>query len=197
MKTNQFKPRKYRTTLLPAFILFFKGKMDSKKGSSAVEAYVHKLVHKARTNEASLFKDAEVYLESTRKGASNALFVLTECDSTSGKSDTKIMQHEKKSAAAKKSAAKDAVIESNETIIHVHSITEEQILRIRSYNDRKISEYFKGVNPENRNQYKYSDEAKNKYYSIHNTLDNAIRRFAELAYGENMEVTNDVKEGKA
>ena len=51
MKAKQYKPRRYRTTLLPAYVLFIKGKLDSKKGASAIEAYVNKLVHKARTHE--------------------------------------------------------------------------------------------------------------------------------------------------
>ena len=193
MKAKQYKPRRYRTTLLPAYVLFVKGKLDSKKGASAIEAYVNKLVHKARTHEASLYKDAEYYLEPTRNKASNALFTLSECDENFSKADSKVLQHEKKSATAKKSSATDTVIESNEIIIHVHSITEEQSVRIRSYNDRKIAEYFKGINPEHKIDYIYSDEAKDKYYAIHNALDKAIRNFAKTAYCENMEVTDDEK----
>lgn len=193
MKAKQYKPRRYRTTLLPAYVLFIKGKLDSKKGASAIEAYVNKLVHKARTHEASLYKNTEYYLEPTRNKASNALFTLSECDDSLVKVDCKVRQHEKKNAAAKKTAAIETVIESNEGIIHVHSITEEQSVRIRSYNDRKIAEYFKGVNPEHKIDYTYSDEAKDKYYAIHNALDKAIRNFAETAYCENMEVTDDEK----
>lgn len=193
MKAKQYKPRRFRTTLLPAYVLFVKGKLDSKKGTTAVEAYIHKLVHKAHTNEASLFKSAEYFLEPTRKEASSALFTLSECDESIAKADSKVLQHKKKSATAKKCSATDTVVESNEIIIHVHSITEEQSVRIRSYNDRKIAEYFKGINPEHKIDYTYSDEAKNKYYAIHNALDKAIRNFAESAYFENTEVTDDEK----
>lgn len=193
MKAKRYKPRRFRTTLLPAYVLYIKGKLDSKKGITAVEAYINKLVHKAHTNEASLFKGAEYFLEPTRKEASSALFTLSECDENLAKADSKVLQHEKKSATAKKSSAADTVIESNEIIIHVHSITEEQSVRIRSYNDRKIAEYFKGINPEHKIDYIYSDEAKTKYYAIHNALDKAIRDFAESAYCENTEVTDDEK----
>lgn len=197
MKAKHYKPRRFRTTLLPAYVLYIKGKLDSKKGETAVEAYVHKLVHKARTNEASLFKSAEYFLEPTRKEASSALFTLSECDENLNKGNSKVLQHEKRSAAAKKSSATDSVIKSNEVIIHVHSVTEEQSVRIRSYNDRKIAEYFKGVNPEHKINYTYSDEAKDKYYTIHNALDKAIRNFAESAYCENTEVTDNEKAQEA
>lgn len=197
MKAKRYKPRRFRTTLLPAYVLYIKGKFDSKKGATAVESYIHKLVHKARTNEASLFKSAEYFLEPTRKNASNALFSLSECDENLSKGDSKVHQHEKKSVTARKSSATYTVIESNEIVIHVHSVLEEQSVRIRSYNDRKIAEYLKGVNPEHKINYTYSDEAKDKYYTIHNALDKAIRNFAESAYCENTEVTDDEKAQEA
>ena len=37
MKAKQYKPRRFRTTLLPAYVLYIKGKLDSKKGTTAVE----------------------------------------------------------------------------------------------------------------------------------------------------------------
>lgn len=190
-----FKPKKYRTTILPAFILTLKGRIDSKRGESVVEAYVQKLVHKVKINEACLYKEIEFYLSELRGNASIDLLILKEKSSFDFDCESKIAQYEKKSTEAIKKAATSNVVETCEVINHIHGIGEEQSVRIRAFNDKKLFEYFKGVKSEYRDEitYVYSDEAKEKYLSSHKLLDKTICSFAESIYNDEMGVSFNVE----
>lgn len=188
-----FKPKKYKSTLIPSFFLRLKGKIDSKKGVSAVEAYVHKLVNKVTTNETNLYKEVEFFLCEIRKKASNSLFISTETSNSTCKENSKIAKHEKKYYEALKKAAVFNIIETNEIIIHVHSVAEEQSIHIRALNDKKILEYYRGIKPDYKIAYSYSELPKDKYYTLHKSLDAAIRMFSENAYNKNMEVNKNAQ----
>lgn len=192
-KSVVFKPEKYKSTLIPSFLLRLKGKVDSKKSATAVQAYVHKLVNKVTTNETILYRDVEFFLSDIRKKASNSLFFITGTSNPTRNEYNKIAQHEKKEYERLKEAAVSNVIETNEIITHVHSIVEQQSIRIRAFNDKKISEYYSVVNPDYKITYSYSELPKDKYYIMHKSLDAAIRRFAENAYNKDTEGNEDAQ----
>ena len=183
MKTSQgtVSCKRYKTTVLPGFILRIKGRIDSRKGANAVETFIRRMIHKVYVLENQEYMFADKCLKVDRNEAANALSVLGE-KSVETPPDSKVAQQHHKNIAAKRSQASARIIDAYEHLCHIHALVEEHCMRIRNYNDAKLQQYFSGVTVDFNKDYAYSDEAKDRYLDHHKACDTAVREFASCAY---------------
>lgn len=183
MKTKSFnvKRGKYKTTYLPGFILRIKGKLDSRKGEGAVNAFKERLIRRVYVLENKEYILAEQLLKDDRKEAAKALFTLGYIDPIKG-DESKVAQQRNMTIGSARAQATTKVIEAHEAISNIHSVFEERSQKIRNYNDTKLQQYFSGVTLDMDFSYEYNDEAKERYLRHHKVCDEAIAKYAENAY---------------
>lgn len=190
MKNKQFSINggRYKTTRLPGFLLRWKGRLDSRRGEGAVRAHVERMLHRVDVLESQEYLLAEQALKQDRKAAAQALYVLGSMTAAEG-GDSKVELQQIRSILNARAQATATVIDANETINNVHSIFAQRCLRIRSYNDTKLQQYFGGVTIGYDRDYTYSDDAKTRYMKHHAACDGAIAKFAAEAYEAQMTET--------
>lgn len=171
MKNKLKRPKK--TTHKPNFILRFKGRLDYKKGGvSVVQSYVDHLVEKADSFVAKEYKCCENILKETRLKVGQALCTVKKVsDRASTDTVNSISLNKEKNT----SMAIKTLVEAYEEVQHIHSVFAERVLFIRTYNDSKIAQYISAVSADEVH-YEYSNEAHNKYLSMHKKSDDALVR---------------------
>ena len=183
MKVTSFnvKMGRYKTTYLPGFILRIKAKLDSRKGEGTVNAFKERLISRVYVLENKEYIIAEQLLKDESKEAAKALFTLGYIDPIKG-DKSKVAQQRNMAIGSARAQATAKVIESHEAINNIHSVFEERSQKIRNYNDTKLQQYFSGVTLDMDLFYEYNDEAKERYLKHHKVCDEAIAKYAEIAY---------------
>lgn len=183
METKAFnvKRGRYKTTYLPGFILRIKGKLDSRKGEGAVNAFKERMIRRVYVLENKEYILAEQILKDERKEAAKALFTLGYIEPIKGE-ESKVAMQKNLTISSARAQATTIIIEAHEAINNIHSIFEERSLKIRNYNDTKLQQYLSGVTINVDKNYTYNNEAKDRYLSHHKVCDSAIEKYAENAY---------------
>lgn len=202
-KIHRFKTGKgiKGVTCLPNFILKFRGKIDSKKGSTVADAYIASRYAKCIANESGEATTAERILFKDRQKASVKLKELSEnrkyLDNAPAMIDADDIDSIRKnrrnhsrinSAGDSVSAAIKELNEIYEKIISIDEFLEQRIIKTRKKALVKINSYISGLRAGKLKDYKtepeFSDEASQSYHLKHSDGDEAIKQAARNDFKE-------------
>lgn len=198
IKVDKFKAGKgfKPVTRMPNCLLKFKGKLDSKRGSTVANAYIEKLKRKCETIENIEAITAECILSEDRKRSSVALYSISEkqkfLDNKPGMKDNtsaKAIRENRRTAGQIRSA--QALIESGyatlfsayQNIINIDTVLDERITKNRKKALEKINVYISGVRSGKLKDYqadfKFLNDAYEIYKQKHYEDDERIRKIIE------------------
>lgn len=204
------KNKAKQVTILPGSVLKWKGRIDSRHGENACNAYIERLRRKLEQLEAQEVTDTEIALKGVRKEAAVNLAEATKkreqmekfSDPAQGTSVESIRESRKKTdeknnLSSDLSLLIEKLAETNETIIHENIMLIERLHTQRSKADEKIYSYISGIRSGKLKSYEmlfyeHSGKTKNAYDEKHLTLDQKINAIAVAAMthkeGKNNEI---------
>lgn len=167
-------------TRMPNCLLRFKGKRDSKRGSTVADAYIDKLKRKCEAIENVEAITAESILSDDRKRSSAAIYNISEKqkfldnkpeikENTSAKAI-----RENRRTAGKISSAKSSIESGYTTLFHVYqnivnidTVLDERITKNRKKALEKVNIYISGVRSGKLKDYNADFEFLNDAYEIY------------------------------
>lgn len=186
-------------TRMPNCFLKFKGKLDSKRGSTVADAYIDKLKRKCEAIENVEAITAEGLLSDDRKRSSVAIYSIFEkqkfLDNKPGMKDNtsaKSIRENRRTASQIRSA--QSSIESGYTtlfnvyqnIVNIDTVLDERITKNRKKVLEKINVYISGVRSGKLKDYHADFEFLNDAYEIykqkHSEDDERIRKIIESVH---------------
>ncbi len=188
-KGNNSYPKVCR---MPAWLLRFKGRWDSRKGEGVCDEFIRRLLKKEAFIETNECLDAEKILKDIREQGASVVIRLSADKAILGTNanvplgdtpqDIRIGREnfaKRASAVSTAKAALDELTRINETIICVDTILEERIEKIRSHTEEKVHSYVSGVRSGKIPEYSgvdmaFSDKALDIYRTKHAQLDGKI-----------------------
>lgn len=188
-------------TYAPLCCLKFKGKLDSKKGSTVADACIAKYMSKCAANEGREAIMAENILSNDRKEAAVTITVLQEkktflnnAPSQNTASDASSIRENRRNSEMIRSA-KTAIERCcerlntiNESIINIDTVLDERILKTRKKACQKINAYISGLRAGKLKDYEielnFCDDARLVYHQKHRFGDEAITKAIENRHME-------------
>ena len=183
-----------RVTLLPGFILKWKGKLDSRKGEQIPKAFVQKMLSCCAGNENAEVIHTESMLDMDRKNASAAITSIA-CKKRLLDSIPKevpedspyaIRENNRNRKASKEMLANisqhyEALSVIQERITDIHTVLDERVERTRNMGMCSINKYIEGVRsgklPEYDPEINFFDNAVFVYLRRHEEGDKKIRDY--------------------
>ena len=183
-----------RVTLLPGFILKWKGKLDSRKGEQIPNAFVQKMLSCCAGNENAEVIHTESMLDMDRKNASAAITSIA-CKKRLLDSIPKevpedspyaIRENNRNRKASKEMLANisqhyEALSVIQERITDIHTVLDERVERTRNMGMCSINKYIEGVRsgklPEYDPEINFFDNAVFVYLRRHEEGDKKIRDY--------------------
>lgn len=185
-----------RITLMPGFLLKIKGKLDSGKGETIPNAYIHKMLSCCAGIENSEVIHAESMLEKERKAAASAITNIAQkkrklCGipgEVSEDSDSPfVVRENNRNKKAKQEILADinhcyeelSIIQ--EQLIGGHTVLDERVEKTRNLGMRSVNKYIEGVRsgklPEYDPEITFFDNARFLYLNRHEEGDRKIRDY--------------------
>lgn len=183
-----------RVTLLPGFILKWKGKLDSRKGEQIPNAFVQKMLSCCASNENAEVIHTESMLDMDRKNASAAITSIA-CKKRLLDSIPKevpedspyaIRENNRNRKASKEMLANisqhyEALSVIQEHITDIHTVLDERVERTRNMGMCSINKYIEGVRSGKLREYdpeiNFFDNAVFVYLRRHEEGDKKIRDY--------------------
>ena len=183
-----------RITLMPGFLLKFKGKLDSRKGETIPNAYIHKMLSCCAGIENSEVIHAESMLEKERKAAAADITKIAQkkselCGIPGEVSEDSpfAIRENNRNKKAKQEILDDikhcyeelSIIK--EQLIGGQTVLDERIEKTRNMGMRSVNKYIEGVRsgklPEYDPEITFFDNAKFLYLNRHEEGDQKIRDY--------------------
>ncbi len=188
-------------TIMPNFLLKFKGKLDSKRGSTVPDAYIDKLKRKCEAIENKEAITAEGILSVDRKSAAVAIYNVSEKrkyldNKPEIKENTSAKAIRENRRRASQIISAESSIESgyttlcnvNQNIVNIDTILDERITKTRKKASEKINVYISGVRSGKLKDYSADFEFLNDAYEIyqqkHSEDDDKIRQIVDSIHTE-------------
>lgn len=182
----------------PTSLLFLKGKLDARKGPSAVSAYIDKIRQRLAALTAQEVMEVEKALQKTRQETSGrlvernrilerlaALSSVQEEDCAAAIRANRRDAEERDCLWTALADCEEAILVANETLINTQALLGERLVRLQALTQERISLYIMGIRssrglkaftcslPEN------ETHALDECLAGHQTLDSEVRRVAE------------------
>ena len=185
-----------RISLMPGFLLKFKGKLDSRKGETIPNAYIHKMLSCCAGIENSEVICAESMLEKERKAAAAAITNITQKKSklygipgeVSEDSPFAVRENNRNKKAKQEILADinhcyEELSIIQEQLIGRQTVLDERVEKTRNLGMRSVNKYIEGVRsgklPEYDPEITFYDNARFLYLNRHKEGDQKIRDYVE------------------
>lgn len=185
-----------RISLMPGFLLKFKGKLDSRKGETIPNAYIHKMLSCCAGIENSEVICAESMLEKERKAAAAAITNITQKKSklygipgeVSEDSPFAVRENNRNKKAKQEILADinhcyEELSIIQEQLIGGQTVLDERVEKTRNLGMRSVNKYIEGVRsgklPEYDPEITFYDNARFLYLNRHKEGDQKIRDYVE------------------
>lgn len=188
-------------TRMPNCLLKFKGKRDSRRGSTVADAYIDKLKRKCEAIENIEAITAEGILSNDRKRASVSIYDISKQqkfldnkpemkENTSAKAIRENRQKASRISSARLSIESGYTTLFNvyQNIVNIDTVLDERITKNRKKTLEKINVYISGVRSGKLKDYstdfEFLDDAYEIYQQKHSEADEKIRQIIDSVHAE-------------
>lgn len=188
-------------TRMPDCLLKFKGKLDSKRGSTVPDAYIDRLIRTCEAIENKEAITAEGILSNDRKHSAVAIYNISEKkkfldnkpemkENTSAKAirDNRRRASQISSAESTIESGYATLFNVHQNIVNIDTVLDERITKIRKKVSAKINVYISGVRSGKLKDYsadfEFLDDAYEIYKQKHSDDDEKIRTIINSVHTE-------------